>query len=76
MSGLEAVAPTGKVHIDTLDREILVAARWEAETVYMIADLIRRGVLPSQRNLDRLALSCNRLTNVIREMGGDQQEAS
>ncbi len=60
----------------TIDREILVEARWEAEIVYLIADLIRGGTLPSQRNLDRLALSCNRLTNVIREMGGDQREAS
>ena len=57
-----------------VSREILVSARWETETVYLIADLIRAGTLPSQRNLDRLALACERLTNVINVMGGDQRE--
>ena len=60
----------------TIDRKILISARWEAETVYLIADLIRGGVLPSQSNLDRLALSCERLTNVIQAMGGDQGKAA
>lgn len=53
-------------------REALVAARWEAETTYFIADLIREGVHPSEKDLIRLALTCERLTTVIVELGGDR----
>ena len=60
--------------IQTVDREILVSARWEAETTYLIADLIRSGIPPSELNIERLALSCKRLTNVIRSLGGDRRD--
>ncbi len=60
--------------LQTVDREILVSARWEAETTYLIANLIRSGVPPSELNIERLALSCKRLTNVIRALGGDRRE--
>ncbi len=60
----------------TVDREVLVSARWEAETVYLIANLIRSGVPPSELNMERLALSCKRLTNVILALGGDRKEAA
>ena len=55
---------------DALNSKIMVAARWEAETVFFIADFMRAGVPPSQANLDRLALACQRLSKVILELGG------
>ena len=54
-------------------QKILVSARWEVETVYLIAELIRDGTLPSQKNLDRLELACRRLNNAVKALGGDQE---
>lgn len=54
-------------------QKVLVSARWEVETVYLIAELIRDGYLPSQRNLDRLGLACRRLNNAVKALGGDQE---
>lgn len=52
-------------------REILLLARWECETVYLICELIRDGVLPTEDNADRLALACQRLTRVIDALNDD-----
>ena len=54
-------------------QKLVISARWEVETVYLIAELIRGGTLPSQRNLDRLALACRRLNNAVKALGGDQE---
>ena len=54
-------------------QKLVISARWEVETVYLIAELIRDGYLPSQRNLDRLGLACRRLNNAVKALGGDQE---
>lgn len=53
-------------------KEICVEVRDEAEVAYLIADLIREGVHPQQADLDRLALTLTRMTNVIVALGGDR----
>lgn len=53
-------------------RQILVAARWEAETVFLYADLYGQGVLPATRDRERLCRACTRLTKAIQALGGDQ----
>lgn len=54
-------------------QKLVISARWEVETVYLIAELIRGGTLPSQRNLDRLGLACRRLNSAVKALGGDQE---
>ena len=56
-----------------MNRDVIVSARWEAQVVHDIADLIRRGILPSNRNLERLELACKRLSNAVSAMGGDRE---
>jgi hypothetical protein len=47
------------------EQKALVIARYEIETVFLVAELIRGGVLPSQLNLDRLEVACRRLQKAL-----------
>ena len=58
-----------------MDCQTLVRVRWDAETVYLVADLMRSGVPPSEQNLESLAAACERLSQVVRELGGDGHQS-
>ncbi|MCH7537978.1 MAG: hypothetical protein IID57_09015 [Proteobacteria bacterium] len=53
------------------DLQILVRARYDAESVYLIADLIRSGVPPSEQSLATLAAASKRLSAAVKALGGD-----
>jgi hypothetical protein len=70
------VHETAHADVPPTVQKLIISARWEVETVYLIAELIRGGTLPSQRNLDRLELACRRLNNAVKALGGDQEVAA
>ena len=56
------------------DLQILIRARYDAESVYLIAELIRDGVPPSRQNLQILEKCCKRLSQAVAVLDGDRQE--
>lgn len=59
-----------------MNKEWIIKARWEVERVALIADLIRRGVLPSQRDIESADLAWQRLDNLLRQVQLDEQNAA
>lgn len=51
------------------DLQILIRARYDAETVAIIAALIRDGVPPSEQNLESLQRCFRRLSKAVEVLG-------